>query len=37
VSLVPILKSKSQFGIQIFKSLKMVSFFVKTSQVCPLC
>ena len=27
--LVPILESKSQNGIQIFKSLKMVPFFLK--------
>jgi len=33
--LVPILESKSQNGTQIFKSLKMVHFFVKTSHVCP--
>jgi len=33
--LVPILESKSQNGTQIFKSLKMVSFFVETSHVCP--
>jgi len=31
MSLVPILKSKSQFGTRIFKSLKFVPFFVKTS------
>jgi len=37
MSLVPILESNSQLGTQIFKSLKMVPFFVKTSQVCPLC
>jgi len=35
--LVPILESKSQNGTQIFKSLKLVPFFVKTSQVCPFC
>jgi len=35
--LVPILESKSQLGIQIFKSHKLVPFFVKTSQVCPFC
>jgi len=33
--LVPILESKSQNGTQIFKSLKMAPFFVKTSHVCP--
>jgi len=33
--LVPILESKSQNGTQIFKSLKLVPFFVKTSHVCP--
>jgi len=31
----PILKFKSQNNIQIFKSLKMVSFFIETSHVCP--
>jgi len=36
MSFVPILESKSQNGTQIFKSLKMVPFFVKTSHVCPL-
>jgi len=35
MSLVPILESKSQNGTQIFKSLKLVPFFVKTSHVCP--
>jgi len=33
--LVRILESKSQNGTQIFKSLKMVPFFVETSHVCP--
>jgi len=33
--LVPSLESKSQNGTQIFKSLKMVPFFVETSHVCP--
>jgi len=35
--LVPILESKSQNGTQIFKSLKLIPFFVKTSHVCPFC
>jgi len=35
MSLISILESKSQNGTQIFKSLKMVSFFVETSHVCP--
>jgi len=35
--LVSILESKSQNGIQIFKSLKLVPFFVKTSHVCHFC
>jgi len=35
--LVPILESKSQLRTQIFKSLKMIPFFVKTSQVCHFC
>jgi len=33
--MVPILESKSQNGTQIFKSLKMVPFFVETFDVCP--
>jgi len=33
--LVPILELKSQNGTQIFKSLKMVLFFVEMSHVCP--
>ena len=33
--LVSILESKSQIGTQIFKSLKLVPYFVKTSQVFP--
>jgi len=33
--LVPILESKSQNGTQIFKSLKIVPFFVEMSHVCP--
>jgi len=37
MSLVHILESKSQNGTRIFKSLKLVPFFVKTSQVCPSC
>ena len=35
--LVIILESKSQNGTQIFKSFKLVPFFVKMSQVCPFC
>jgi len=35
--LAPILESKSQNGTQIFKSLKLVPFFVKTSHVFPFC
>jgi len=35
MSLVPNLESKSLNGTQIFRSLKLVPFFVKTSQVCP--
>jgi len=34
MSLVSILQSKSQNDTQIFKSLKLVPFFVKTSQIC---
>jgi len=33
MSLVPILESKFQNAIQIFKSLKLVPFFVKTSHI----
>jgi len=35
--LVSILELKSQNGTQIFKSLNMVFFFVKTFHVCPFC
>jgi len=35
--LVSILESKFQNGTQIFKSLKLIPSFVKTSHICPFC